>query len=145
MIELLIEDLDMPLNHEAFDGYLFTYFFMCQEAEMESDELGIDYNRLILSYMVKGFGRDAMNPIEKSTGATPLITCCTLLTDLNMVESLVEGGANVNAVDCNNGMPLNIIKTRLKKDPDNYTLQDIYDYLKRKGAVRDWRKLTKKL
>ena len=41
-------------------------------------------------------------------------------------------------------MPLNIIKAKLKKDPDNYSLQDIYDYLKKKGAVRDWRKLTKK-
>ena len=61
-----------------------------------------------------------------------------------MIETLVDGGAIVNAVDCNNGMPLNIIKARLKKDPDNYDLQDIYAYLKRKGAVRDWRKLTKK-
>ena len=30
MIEFIIEDLDMPLNHEAFDGYLHTFLFMCQ-------------------------------------------------------------------------------------------------------------------
>ena len=30
MIEFMIEDLDMPLNHEAFDGLLPTFVFMCQ-------------------------------------------------------------------------------------------------------------------
>jgi hypothetical protein len=39
-----------------------------------------------------------------------------------MVVTLVEGGADVNAVNCDNGMPLNLIKTRMKKDPDNYDL-----------------------
>ena len=29
MVEFIIEDLDMPLNHEAFDGYLSTFIFMC--------------------------------------------------------------------------------------------------------------------
>jgi hypothetical protein len=70
---------------------------------------------------------------------------CEYLNDLSIVETLVDGGADVNAVNCDNGMPLNLIKARLKKDPENYDLQDIYDYLKRKGAVRDWRKLTKKI
>jgi hypothetical protein len=110
---------------------------------MEKDELAMDINRLILSYMVKGYGVEAVNSIEKVSGDTPLITACENLKDLRVIETLVEGGANVNAVNCNNGMPLNIIKARLKKDPDNYDLQDIYEYLKRKGAVRDWRKLTK--
>jgi hypothetical protein len=52
---------------------------------------------------------------------------------------LVDGGADVNAVNNDNGMPLNIVKKRLKNDPENYQLQDISEYLKRKGAVRDWR------
>jgi len=72
--------------------------------------------------MCKGFGKDAMNPIEKISGDTPLITACERLTDIRIIECLVENGANVNAVNCNNGMPLNIIKARLKKDPDNYDL-----------------------
>ena len=58
---------------------------------------------------------------------------------------LVETGACVNAVDCSDGMPLSIIKARLKQEPDNYDLQDIHDYLKSKGAVKDWRKLNKNL
>ena len=39
MIEFMIEDLDMPLNHEAFDGLLHIFVFSCQEAEIEKDEL----------------------------------------------------------------------------------------------------------
>ena len=38
-IEFMIEDCDMPLNHEAFDGLLAFFVFSCQEAEMEKDEL----------------------------------------------------------------------------------------------------------
>ena len=28
-LEFIIEDLDMPLNHEAFDGFLHTFIFFC--------------------------------------------------------------------------------------------------------------------
>ena len=74
-------------------------------------------------------------------GSTALAVCCELLTDLNMVETLVEQGkADVNSVNNDGILPLGIVKQRLKKDPDNDVLQDIYEYLKRKGAVRDWRK-----
>jgi hypothetical protein len=57
MIEFMIEDLDMPLNHEAFDGLLHIFVFSCQEAEMEKDELQQELNRLILKYLVKGVGK----------------------------------------------------------------------------------------
>ena len=30
MIEFMIEDLDMPLNHESFDGFLNPFIYMCQ-------------------------------------------------------------------------------------------------------------------
>ena len=93
--------------------------------------------------MVYGFGKDGVDKIDKANGSTPLIVACEVLTDLTIIEILVDGGSDVNAVNNDNGMPLNVIKARLKQDPDNYDLQDIYDYLKRKGAVRDWRKLTK--
>ena len=29
-IEFMIEDLDMPLNHETFDGLLHIFIFGCQ-------------------------------------------------------------------------------------------------------------------
>lgn len=80
-----------------------------------------------------------MDPQDKANGSTPLIIACEVLTDLSVIEILVEGGADVNSVNCDDGMPLNIIKKRMKADPDNYDLQDIHEFLKRKGAVRDWR------
>lgn len=91
-----------------------------------------------------GLGKGNCDQIERPSGSTPLLLACELLYDLKIIEILVEEGeANVNAVDCKDGMPLNIIKARLKADPENENLQEIYDYLKSKGAVRDWRKLTK--
>lgn len=78
--------------------------------------------------------------MDKANSNTPLHIACEILTDLTIVETLVEsGGADVNAVNNDNGMPLNIIKARLKNDPENEVLQDIYEYLKRKGAKRDWK------
>jgi hypothetical protein len=69
--------------------------------------------------MVKGLGRNNLDPIDKANGSTPLILACELLADLTIVEILVDGGADVNAVNCDNGMPLNIVKMRLRKDPEN--------------------------
>lgn len=108
---------------------------------MEKNELGIEINQQILRYLVKGFGKGNLDSQDKANGSTPLILACEVLNDLVIVETLVDNGADVNAVNCDNGMPLNIVKKRLKSDPDNYALQDIYEYLKRKGAVRDWRKM----
>jgi len=99
MVEFIIEELDMPLNHEAFDGYLHTFIFMCQGAEMSKDDLQKEIDRQLLRYLVTGFGRDGLNPIEKATGNTPLITACKLLKDPIIIETLVDHGADVNAVN----------------------------------------------
>lgn len=75
------------------------------------------------------------------SGSTALSVCCELLTNLQMVETFIEkGGADVNSVNNDGMLPLGIVKQRLKQDPENDDLQDIYEYLKRKGGVRDWRK-----
>jgi hypothetical protein len=95
--------------------------------------------------MVKGYGRKHIDPADRSNGSTPLMIACETTKDLIMIETLVDGGSDVNAVNRDNGMPLNMIKARLKKEPEDDGLTDIYEYLKRKGAVRDWRKLTSKL
>ena len=78
-------------------------------------------NRLIVKYFVHGLGRE-VDPIDKANGSTPLILACEYLCDLPIVEALVEHGADVNAVNCDDGMPLKIIKQRMKRDPDNYEL-----------------------
>jgi hypothetical protein len=147
MIEFMIEELELPLKHECFQGYFHIFLFQCQEAEMEEDaelkEDAQEVNRQIVRYLAVGYGRENIDQIDKANGSTPLIIACELLNDHQIVEVLVDWGCDVNAVNCDNAMPLNIIKNRLKKDPDNYELQDIQDFLKRRGAVRDWRKLTK--
>ena len=139
VIEFIIEDLDTPLNHDAFKDMLNAFIFGMPGAYLESDELGIEINRQILRYIVKGLGKDHVDQIDKKTGQTPLILACDFLTDPIVIEILVEGGCHVNAVDCNDLMPLKIMKERLRKDPDNYDLQDIYSFLQRKGARKTWR------
>lgn len=112
---------------------------------MNKDEDQIEVNRQIIRYMVHGFTKEHIDHIDKSNGSTPLIIACETTKDIVIIETLVDGGSDVNAVNRDNGMPLNIIKARLKNEPEDEELQDIYEYLKRKGAVRDWRKLTKKI
>ena len=51
----------------------------------------------------------------------------------------MEAGADVNSVNNDDEMPLLILRRRLKSDPDNECLQDIEEYLIRKGAKTSWR------
>ena len=60
-----------------------------------------------------------MDPIDRSNGSTPLIVACETTRDLTIIEIIVDGGADVNAVNRDNGMPLNIIKARLKQHPED--------------------------
>lgn len=120
MIEFIIEDLDLPLgNHEAFTGMLHMFIFQCQEAEMEKNEMGIEINRQILRYLVYGHGKKHIDQIDRANGSTPLIMACETTKDLTIIEILVDGGSDVNAVNKDNGMPLNIIKARLKQNPND--------------------------
>lgn len=45
IIEFIVEDLDTPINHEAFEGMLHFFIFQCQEAEQAKDEVQIEVNR----------------------------------------------------------------------------------------------------
>lgn len=112
----------MPMNNEAFHGYLHAFIFACQEAEMENDELSQEVNRQVLRYAMVGYGKGNIDMMDKANGSTPLILACEYLKDLIIIEILVDNGADVNAVNNDNGMPLNIIKRRLKDDPENYDL-----------------------
>ena len=68
---------------------------------------------------------------------------CEELTDLVMVESIVAAGADVNAVNNDNELPLTFIKARREKDPENEVLEDIEWFLEKKGAVDDWHKIPR--
>ena len=127
IIEFIIEDLDTPLHHEAFEGFLHNFLFFCQEAELEEDpekkDLGREVNRQILRYLVKGYGKGNCDEADKKDGSTPLMTACERLMDQIIIEILVEqGGAEVNSVSNDDDMPLKIIKKKLEKDPENYDL-----------------------
>jgi hypothetical protein len=143
IIEYIINDLELSLEHEAFQKFLHLYLFGCQEAEMENDEEGMALNRQILKLLVKGKGKDGIDEADNVNASTPLIQACEILNDLEMIKILCEGGADVNAVNNDDKMPLNIVKERLDKDSENEKLREIYEYLKGRGAFLSWKDLPK--
>ena len=96
---------------------------------MEEDEEGMELNRQILRLLVKGKGKDGIDETDNINSSTPLIYACENLTDLELFKILVEGGADVNAVNSDDKMPLKTIKERLQSDMTNVKLEKIYDYL----------------
>eukprot|EP00347_Sterkiella_histriomuscorum_P010696 403375277 len=139
IIEYVINELELSLNHETFQKYLHLYLFGCQEAEMESDEAGMELNREILKLLVKGKGKDGIDEVDNVNSSTPLIAACEILNDVELIKILVEGGADVNAVNTDDKMPLKIVKERLQNDMTNTKLEGIYDYLEGKGAKLSWK------
>lgn len=65
VIDFIIEELDTPLNHEAFRGYLHNFLFSASLAEMRKDELDIEFNEQILRYLVKGYGKGNVDEMDK--------------------------------------------------------------------------------
>jgi len=92
-----------------------------------------------MRYLAKASGKEGLDQMESITGNTVLHTVCEFLNDFVMVETVISNGAEVNAVRNDDKMPLNIINAKLEQDPDNDTLLDIQELLKRKGAKTDWR------
>ena len=72
-----------------------------------------------MRYLVFGYTKHYIDSIDRSNGSTPLIIACETTKDLTIIETLVDGGSDVNAVNKDNGMPLNIIKARLKQTPQD--------------------------
>ena len=89
---------------------------------MEDDEEGMEINRQILKYLIKGKGKEGVDEQDNVNGSTPLMVACEHLTDLETFIVLVDGGAYVNAVNNDSLMPLSIINQRLEKDPNNAQL-----------------------
>ena len=76
-------------------------------------------NRQILKLLVQGKGKDGIDEGDNVNNSTPLMVACETLTDLDCIQILVEGGADVNAVNNDDKMPLMLVKERLEKSPDN--------------------------
>lgn len=143
IIRFIIEDLEMSLDHEAFQKYLHLFLFSCQEAEIEEDQEGMQTNREVLKLLVKGKGPNAIDECDNVNSSTPLMAACENLTDIEIIKILISGGADINSVNSDDKMPLSIIKERLDKQPDNEKIKEIYEYLKSKGAVLNWKSLPK--
>ena len=77
--------------------------------------------------------------MDQTDGSTPLHIACESLSDFQIVEMIVNKGADLNAVRNDDKLPLTIIKERLEADPDNNDLFDIEEFLERKGAKITWR------
>lgn len=83
---------------------------------MENDEDAKEVNRQILRLLVKGKGKNGIDELDNVNSSTPLMAACENLYDLEVIKIICDGGADVNAVNNDDKMPLSIIKERLEKD-----------------------------
>lgn len=136
--EHIIEDLDLDLRHDSFKNLLHMFLFTCSMAETVQDLDLQEINRQLVRYIVRGLKKE-VDPMNNTNGSTPLHIACDQLTDLTIIEVLVDAGADVNSVNNDDEMPLVLVRRRLKNDPENVNLLDIEEYLVRKGAKTQWR------
>lgn len=111
--------------------------------EGKKKEIDIELNRQILRYLCKAAGKNGIDCIDKRTGNTVLMHACEFLNDFVIVSAIVDAGADVNAVNLKDEMPLTFIKRKREKNPENESLEDIEWMLEKKGAVTNWRELAK--
>ncbi len=152
------EPLFVSLNHEAFQKYLHLFLFGCQEADMHPTEKervkAHQQNRELLAILAKGKGRDGIDELDNVSSSTPLMVACEILSDIELIKILCEAGSDVNSVNNDNKMPLTFVKERIDKkiqqgettassSEELSKLKLIYDYLEQRGAVLDWKKLSK--
>ena len=82
--------------------------------------------------------------MDDTDGSTILHIACEMLSDFQIVELIVNAGADLNPVRNDDKLPLTIIRERLEADPDNNDLYDIEEFLTRMGGKVSWRDWKKK-
>ena len=92
-----------------------------------------------MKLLVEGKGKQGIDEGDNVNNSTPLMVACESLFDLECIQILVEGGADVNAVNNDDKLPLLLVKERKEKTPDDARIQLIYEYLVGKGAKLNWR------
>ena len=83
--------------------------------------------------------------MDDTDGSTILHIACEMLSDFQIVELIVNAGADLNPVRNDDKLPLTIIRERLEADPDNNDLYDIEEFLTRMGGKVSWRDWKKKV
>jgi len=129
-----VEDLDIKLNHECFFCYFHRVLRTCADAEEDGDEVERDVNRMIVKYLCTASDKTTIDQMDNIDGSTVLHIACEELNDLQIVEMIMDAGADLNPVRNDDKLPLAIIRERLEADPDNNDLYDIEELLTRKGA-----------
>ena len=109
------------------------------DADEDKDEVEQDVNRMIVRYLCQACDEDTIDQMDQTDGSTPLHIACSSLSDFQIVELIVNKGAQLNPVRNDDKLPLTIIRERLEADPDNNDLFDIEELLVRKGASLNWR------
>lgn len=94
---------------------------------------------MIVRYLCQACDKDAIDQMDETDGSTPLHIACQYLSDFQIVEQIVEAGAELDPVRNDDKLPLTIIRERLEADTNNNDLFDIEEYLTRKGAKATWR------
>lgn len=116
VIKYCIEELELSLDHEAFKGLMHLFVYGCSLA---TDEAAQQLNREILTLLVKGKGKNAIDELDAANGSTPLMIACENVDDIEIIKILVEGGSDINAVNNDEKMPLSLIKERLEGEGEN--------------------------
>jgi len=94
---------------------------------------------MVVRYLCAASDKDSIDSMDNTDGSTILHTACEVLSDFQIVELIVNAGADLNPVRNDDKLPLTIIRERLVADPDNNDLFDIEEFLTRKGASISWR------
>ena len=100
VIEHLIEDLDLDLTHQSFKETFHMFLFVCQMAENVNDEDMKEVNRQVVRYLAKASQKN-MDQTD-SNGSTVLQLACESLSDIIIIETIVNGGAQLNCVNNDN-------------------------------------------
>lgn len=98
MVEHIIEELALDLRHESFKNLLHMYLFTCSSAETVKDPDMQELNRQMVRYLVRGL-RGELDQMNRSNGSTALHVACDILIDVKIIETLVDGGSDVNSVN----------------------------------------------
>ena len=94
---------------------------------------------MIARYLCSAADKDYIDAMDQTDGSTVLHIACEVLSDFQIVELIVNAGADLDPVRNDDKLPLTIVRERLEADPDNNDLYDIEEFLTRKGAHTSWR------
>ena len=111
------------------------FLFTCQWDEKNGKTDQYDVNRQIVGLLVEGYFGN-LGQKDRANGSTALHVACDLLNDIKIIQQIVNGGADINAVNNDSLTPLAIVKRRSLLEPENEVVREIEKYLVECGAAK---------